>query len=66
MRIVFESGHVSGHYPDGRLTIGMAIEDESIGQTLWDDVSFEVPRDFHSHNDSVAAALRTLAGERYC
>lgn len=65
MRIAFESSHVRGDYSSGLLTIGIAAEDETVMQTIWDDVSFEVPADFHTHNDSVAAALLTLAGDRF-
>ena len=31
MRIVFESGHVFGHYPNGRLTVRIAVEDDGSG-----------------------------------
>ncbi|RIK41863.1 MAG: hypothetical protein DCC58_11850 [Chloroflexi bacterium] len=65
MRIMFESGHVDGTYADGLLHIWISYEDAEVGQTVLDEVTFSVPADFHSHNDSVAAALMTLAGERF-
>ena len=39
------------------------MEDARVGQTVSDEVSFGVPTDFHTHNDSVAAALLTLVGK---
>jgi hypothetical protein len=35
------------------------------GLTAWERVWFSVPDDFHTHNDSVAAALLTLVGRQY-
>lgn len=63
-RIAFTSHHAAGDCADGALTIGVGIEDDALGQTVWDTITFSVPRDFHAHNDAVAAALLTLAGRR--
>ena len=61
----FESSHVRGDYTGGRLTVVVARPDETRGQTAYDTLWFSVPSDFHTHNDSVAAALLTLVGRRH-
>jgi hypothetical protein len=63
--IAFHSSHVSGGYASGRLTIHLWKETLDLNQSLHDELSFEVPADFHAHNDLVAAALMTLVGETY-
>jgi hypothetical protein len=65
MRISFESSHVHGDFSSGRLTVGIGVEDAAAGLTTWDEIYFKVPADFHAHNDTVAAALMTLAGRKY-
>jgi hypothetical protein len=58
----FQSSHVGGDFADGRLMLRMAREDAAAGVTRVDEVFFTVPSDFHTHNDSVAAASLTLVG----
>ena len=61
----FESSHVAGDYSNGRLTVALGHSDERKGVTTWQQVWFSVPADFHTHPDSVAAALMTLVGNQY-
>jgi hypothetical protein len=62
MRVSFESSHVRGNFGDGRLTVRIQRVDDRRRRTRNDEISFEAPPDFHTHNDSVAAALLTLVG----
>lgn len=62
LRIWFESGHVTNDFAQGRLNITVRREDTASGQSLLDQIYFEVPPDFHTHNDLVATALMTLVG----
>src|SRR6476659_7171829 len=62
--VSFVSSHVAGDYSSGRLTVWVEREDARSGQTHYDELWFEVPPDFHTDNDSVAAALLTLVGNR--
>lgn len=63
--VSFISSHTEGDFSSGRLTAWVGRPDERTGQTAYDELWFEVPPDFHTHNDSVAAALMTLVGRRY-
>jgi hypothetical protein len=65
MRVSFESSHVGGDFSSGVLTIGVTAEDHVAGATVHEVIHFSVPRDFHVHNDSVAAALLSLVGANY-
>ena len=56
----FTSSHVDGS-ADGLLSVG--IERDGGSRRRDPVVEFEVPPDFHAHNDSVAAALMTLVGD---
>ena len=64
MRVVFESSHLSGDFSSGRLEISVGRPDDERGVTQTTETYFSVPPDFHTHNDSVAAALMTLVGYR--
>ena len=59
------SDHARGAAERGQLTLGIAWADERRGLTVHDAVHFSVPRDYHAHNDAVAAALLTLVGRWY-
>src|SRR5262245_19829444 len=65
MSATFQSSHTRLGQHAGQLEIDLTLEDAQAGQTVCDTISFEIPHDFHSHNDSVAAALLTLIGSRY-
>jgi len=59
----FVSNHLAAER--GRqLAVTISLTDPRNRANLTDTVFFEVPPDFHSHNDSVAAALLTLVGDR--
>lgn len=62
MRATLHSSHVTRDFSDGQLTIDIVKEDALLGVSRHDRVHFSVPRDYHVHNDSVAAALLTLLG----
>jgi hypothetical protein len=62
VHVSFASSHVDGDYSDERVIVHIQTEDARAGQTRVDAVTFSVPPDFHTHNDSVAAALLTLVG----
>jgi hypothetical protein len=61
----FESSHARGDYAGGQLRVAIGRPDPARGLTVWDRVWFSVPADFHTHHDSVAAALMTLIGRTY-
>jgi hypothetical protein len=63
VHVGFTSSHADGDYSNARLLVHIQTEDLRAGQTRVDLVSFRVPPDFHTHNDSVAAALLTLVGK---
>lgn len=65
MRVAFYSSHVTRDYAAGRLTIEIQAERLPGVPARSDTVWFTVPPDFHTHNDSVAAALLTLVGAQY-
>ena len=65
MRVTFDSSHVRGDFSGGVLTVGIGVEDDQAGMSTWTDIEFDVPPDFHTHNDAVAAALMTLVGRKY-
>ena len=54
------SSHVDKRFQDGLLVLTFHFEATARGRTRHDEVWFEVPSDFHTHNDSVAAAAMTL------
>lgn len=62
MRVRFESSHPAGDYAGGVLSVGILREGAPGVPSSGDNISFSVPRTFHTHNDSVAAALLTLTG----
>jgi hypothetical protein len=64
VRFDLGSSHPGRDFSSGRLTLSVAQPDETLGVTLTTATSFSVPPDFHTHNDSVAAALMTMAGHR--
>lgn len=61
----FESSHVQGAFSSGRLEVVLRYRTPDANQTSFISFSFAVPPDFHTHNDSVAAALMTLVGPRF-
>jgi hypothetical protein len=65
MHVGIVSNHVSRDFSSGRLSIQLWMEDGNAGQTRVDEVFFSVPGDFHTHNDSVAAATMTLVGTMF-
>jgi hypothetical protein len=56
------SSHVTGCHDSGRLTLRFTFHSDGSGRRREDEVWFEVPPDFHAHNDGVAAAAMTLLG----
>src|SRR5688572_9467875 len=65
MRASFESSHISRDFSSGELTVRVVRDDAASGTTRADVISFSVPRDFHTHNDSVAAALLIMSAFQY-
>jgi hypothetical protein len=65
VRVWFESSHVGGDLSSGELSVRITREDSVRGITRVNRISFSVPPDFHTHNDSVAAALMTLVGKTF-
>jgi hypothetical protein len=62
VRATLHSSHVTRDFSDGQLTFDIVKEDARLGVSRHDRVHFSVPRDYHVHHDSVAAALLTLLG----
>lgn len=60
MRISFESSHISREFSARELRIVVRRDDPERGISQVNAAYFEVPPDFHTHNDSVAAALLAL------
>jgi hypothetical protein len=65
MRMTFTSNHVQGDFSSGRLIVQMQAEVSRAPHQPVTTVWFSVPPDFHTHNDSVAAALMTLVGRSF-
>jgi hypothetical protein len=65
MHVAFRSSHVDGDYSDGKLHLLIDPERGPGAARHIDPIWFTVPADFHTHNDSVAAALLTLVGQRF-
>lgn len=65
MHVAFHSSHVDGDYSDGKLHLRVDPERGPDEPSRVDALWFTVPPDFHTHNDSVAAALLTLVGRRF-
>ena len=63
--VAFISSHVGRDVAAGRLTVWIGREDERAGRTVYDEIWFEVPADFRTHNDCVATALMTLVGRQF-
>jgi hypothetical protein len=61
MHVQFTSSHVARD-GSGTLRIDVATEHAARQMTLFDQLTFSVPADYHAHNDLVAAALLTLIG----
>ena len=55
MRLVVESSHVNRDFTDGRLVVRLTAEDDARQLSTRHEIFFSVPRDFHAHNDLVAA-----------
>ncbi len=64
MRFVLESSHVTGDFSSGRLGVRIVRLDDERRISRVTEAGFSVPPDFHTHNDSVAAALMMFAGHR--
>jgi hypothetical protein len=64
MRFILEASHVDGDFSSGRLEVRVARLDDELGVSHITDTYFSVPPDFHTHNDSVAAALMMFAGHQ--
>lgn len=62
MAVTFVSSHTSGDFTTGRLTARITFDPPDTGTPRTVEVCFSTPPDFHTHNDSVAAALMTLVG----
>jgi hypothetical protein len=62
MHATLHSSHVTHDFSDGELAIDIVTDDARRGISRHDRVRFAVPRDYHVHNDAVAAALLTLLG----
>ncbi|RIK35281.1 MAG: hypothetical protein DCC58_20680, partial [Chloroflexi bacterium] len=65
MHVQFTSSHVGGDFSSGRLVVQAALEQPSRGISEVREFFFEVPPDFCTHNDLVAAALLALIGRGY-
>lgn len=65
MWIRFTSSHVTGDFSSGRVEFRIVSSGPGTPPRNSDTVWFTVPRDFHTHNDSVAAALMTLIGRTF-
>ncbi|RIK45312.1 MAG: hypothetical protein DCC58_06805 [Chloroflexi bacterium] len=64
MRLDCVSSHAAGNAAGGMLRLHLTPrQGERFGRT--DEIWFRVPADFHTHNDSVAAAVLTLVGPRF-
>jgi hypothetical protein len=64
VHFAFRSSHVRDDYAASRLTVDMQRLDPATGSLTADHIYFEIPSDFHVHNDLVAAALLTLVGNQ--
>jgi len=64
MRIAFTSSHVDGDFSGNVLTVRIDRHDTERDISRSDTVNFEVPADFHTHNDGVAAAMLALVNPR--
>jgi hypothetical protein len=63
MHVAFQSSHVARDVSSGELAIDIVRTDSLAGVVQHDQVHFAIPRNYHVHDDCVAAALMTLVGE---
>lgn len=64
MRSLVTSSHVAGEYRNNLLRVRIQTAGDVAVAVSDLVVTFSVPPDFHTHNDSVAAAVLTLLGRR--